>query len=93
MDFGTNPAGAPASGKRSKQAENFGIVTIELPNGQRLDGYILLSAKNAAKLGINADQLKTLVAQQKKGSTGATLHLQFGERDLTVADAVEINFG
>ena len=90
-DFGSNPAAAGS--KRSKQTENHGIGTIELPNGQRLDGYILLSAKNAAKLGINADQLKALVEGQKKGAvSGVTLHLQFGERDLTVADAVEIAF-
>lgn len=93
MDFGTNPAPATnAASRRSKQEESFGIATIELPNGQRLDGYILLSAKNAAKLGINADQLKALVEGKKKGSTSVTLHLQFGDRDLTVADAVEISF-
>ena len=36
--------------------------------------------------------LKALVEGKKKGSTSVTLHLQFGERDLTVADAVEIAF-
>lgn len=93
MDFGTNPAAASGtSTKRGKQEENHGIATVELPNGQRLDGYILLSAKNAAKLGINAEALKALVDGKKKGSTSVTLHLQFGERDLTVADAVEIAF-
>jgi len=91
-DFGSNPAQSTGS-KRGKTAENHGIGTIELPNGQRLDGYILLSAKNAAKLGINAEQLKAMVEGQKKGSVaGVTLHLQFGERDLAVADAVEIAF-
>ena len=90
MDCGSNPA--PANSKRNKQDENFGIATIELPNGQRLDGYILLSAKNAGKLGINADQLKALAEGKKKGSTSVTLHLQFGDRDVAVADAVEITF-
>ena len=92
MDFGTNPAPATAASRRSKQEESSGIATIELPNGQRLDGYVLITAKNAAKLGINADQLKALVEGKKKGSTSVTLHLQFGDRDLTVADAVEIAF-
>lgn len=93
MDFGTNPAPATAASRRSKQEESFGIATIELPNGQRLDGYIVLQAKNIAKLGITADQLKALVEGKKKGSTSVTLHLQFGDRDLTVAPAVEIAFG
>lgn len=94
MDFGTNPASATSgtSTKRGKQEENHGIATVELPNGQRLDGYILLSAKNAGKLGINAETLKALVEGKKKGSVAVTLHLQFGDRDLTVAEAVEISF-
>ena len=91
-DFGSNPTQGMGS-KRGKQAENFGIATIELPNGQRLDGYILLNAKNAGKLGIKPDQLKALVEGQKKGAVASvTLHLQFGERDIAVADAVEIAF-
>ena len=92
MDFGTNPAPATTFRRASKQEESSGIATIELPNGQSLDGYVLITAKNAAKLGINAEQLKGLVDGKKKGSTGVTLHLQFGDRDLTVAPAVEIAF-
>ena len=93
MDFGTNPAPATnASSRRAKQEESFGISTIELPNGQRLDGFVVLTAKNAARLGINADQLKDLVDGKKKGSTSVTLHLQFGDRDVAVAEAVEIAF-
>jgi hypothetical protein len=90
-DFGSNPA--QASGKRSKQTESYGIATIELPNGQRLDGYVLLSEKNAAKLGITSEQLAALVAGKKKGSVAVTLHLQFGDKDLAVAAPVEIAFG
>ena len=93
MDFGTNPAPATnASSRRAKREESFGIATIELPNGQRLDGFVVLTAKNAARLGINADQLKDLVDGKKKGSTSVTLHLQFGDRDVAVAEAVEIAF-
>ena len=93
MDFGTNPASATSgTSRRAKQEENHGIATVELPNGQRLDGYILLSAKNAGKLGINAETLKGLVEGKKKGSVSVTLHLQFGDRDLTVAEAVAISF-
>ena len=90
-DFGSNPA-STGSTKRGKQAENFGIATVELANGQRLDGYVLLSAKNAAKMGISEEQLKGLVEGKKKGTVAVTLHLQFGERDLTVAEAVAIDF-
>ena len=92
MDFGTNPAPATAASRRSKQDESSGIATIELPNGQRLDGYVLITAKNAAKLGITVEQLKGLVEGKKKGSVAVTLHLQFGEKDQAVADAVEIAF-
>lgn len=92
MDFGSNPTAGTTQPKRKKEEENHGIATVELPNGQRLDGYILVSAKNAAKLGINAEQLKGLVDGKKKGSVSVTLHLQFGERDLAVADAVDIAF-
>jgi len=97
MDFGTNPAGTqPSTTKRRKEEESFGIATIELPNGQRLDGYVLLTAKNAAKLGIAGDALKGLVDGKKKGTIGVEggvkLHVQFGERDLTIADAVAIEF-
>lgn len=97
MDFGTNPAEEQSSRRRgSKNAENFGIGTIELPNGQRLDGYVLLTAKNCAKLGISSEQVKVLVDGKKKGVIGADggvrLHVQFGERDLAVAEAVEIEF-
>lgn len=91
MDFGSNPAAATTS-KRKKDEESAGIGTIELANGQRLDGYVLITAKNAAKMGINADQLKALVEGKKKGTVEVKLHLQFGERDLTVAEAVAIDF-
>lgn len=95
-DFGSNPAAGTTGTKRGKQAENFGIATIELPNGQRLDGYVLLSAKNCAKLGISPEATAQYVKDQKKGvigvDGGVKLHVQFGEKDLTVADAVEIAF-
>lgn len=93
MDFGTNPAAAEGNTRRGKKNdESHGIATVELSNGQRLDGYIILTAKNAAKLGLTADALKGLVDGKKKGSVAVTLHLQFGDRDLTVAEAVEIEF-
>ena len=49
-DFGSGPESNNAPPRKAKQAENFGIMTIELPNGQRVDGYILLSEKNLPKL-------------------------------------------
>lgn len=92
MDFGTNPAQQPTTKRGGKQEDNHGIATVELGNGKKLDGYILLSPKNAANLGINAEQLKALVEGKKKGTVSVTLHLQFGERELAVAEPVEINF-
>lgn len=89
-DFGTNPT--EGSSRRGKKDESFGIVTVELGNGMRLDGYIILTAKNAGKLGISQEQLKTLAEAKKKGTVDATLHLQFGDREVAVAEAVEINF-
>ena len=91
MDFGTNPAAA-TGGKRKKEEESFGIITLELANGQRVDGYVLITAKNAAKLGITAEQLKGYVDGKKKGTLEVKAHLQFGERDLAVAAPVEIAF-
>ena len=90
-DFGSNPAQAGAT-RRGKQEESAGIATVELSNGQRLDGYVLVTAKNAAKLGIDAATLKGLVDGKKKGSVSVTLHLQFGERELSVAEPVAIAF-
>ena len=90
-DFGSNPAPtAPARGKR--QVENFGLVTIELPNGMRLDGYILLSEKNAGKLGVSKEKLADLVAKKAQGTQAAKLHISFGDRDTAVAEECSIEF-
>ena len=89
MDFPTNPVAAT---RRGKSQESHGIATVELPNGMRLDGYVLLTAKNAARLGISPDKLASLVEGKKKGSVQVTLHLQFGDKDQTVAESVEIDF-
>jgi len=91
-DFGSNPAPtAPARGKR--QVENFGLVTIELPNGMRLDGYILLSEKNAGKLGVSKEKLAELVKAQTKATSKATLHVSFGDRETAVAEECVLDFG
>jgi hypothetical protein len=96
MDFGTNPAQASTARRTKKEETSHGIATVELPNGQRLDGYIILTPKNVAKLGINADKVKEFEDGKKKGTIGldggVKLHVQFGERELAVADAVEIAF-
>ena len=92
MDFGTNPA--PATTRRaSKQAESHGIITIELPNGMRLDGYILLSEKNAGKLGVSKEKLAELVKAQAKATSKATLHVSFGDRESAVAEECVLDFG
>ena len=91
-DFGSNPTAgtAPARGKR--QVENFGLITIELPNGMRLDGYILLSEKNAGKLGVTKDKLADLVAKKAQGTQAAKLHISFGDKDTSVAEECNIEF-
>ena len=92
MDFGTNPA--PATTRRAgKQAESHGIITIELPNGMRLDGYILLSEKNAGKLGVSKEKLAELVKLQAKATSKATLHVSFGDRETAVAEECVLDFG
>lgn len=92
-DFGSAPG---TTARRSKSAESFGIVTVELPNGMRLDGYTLLSAKNAGKLGISAEKLAELVAAKSKAVIGAEgsvrLHIQFGDKDVAVSAPVEMTF-
>lgn len=86
MDFGTNPAATGAQRKK-KEEENYGIVTVELPNGQKLDGYILLSEKNLAKLGLTTQQAKDF-GQVSKSVSNAKLHVQFGDRVVKVAEPV-----
>lgn len=94
MDFGTNPLPAQATTRRAgKQAESHGIITIELPNGMRLDGYILLSEKNAGKLGVSKEKLAELVKLQAKATSKATLHVSFGDRDIAVAEECVLDFG
>lgn len=85
INFGSNEA--TSNTKRGKQAENFGIITVELPNGQRVDGYILLSEKNLAKLGLTKDAAKALGSEVKTVSS-AKLHVQFGERVQSIATPV-----
>lgn len=85
-DFGSNPA-STGSSKRGKQEENYGIITVELPNGQRLDGYVLLSGKNLAKLGVSVEQAKSFGSIAKTVS-GAKLHIQFGDREVKLAEPV-----
>lgn len=88
MDFGSNPSDSGTGTTRGKkQAENFGIVTIELPNGQKLDGYILLSEKNLAKMGITKDKAKEF-GQVQKTVGGAKVHVQFGDREVKLAEPV-----
>ena len=93
MDFGTNPAPATTTRRAGKQAESHGIVTIELANGQRLDGYILLSEKNAGKLGVSKEKLAELVKAQAKATSKATLHVSFGDRETAVAEECVLDFG
>jgi hypothetical protein len=94
-NFGTNQEAA-ASSRKSKSTESFGIVTVELPNGQRLDGYTLLSAKNAEKLGISRTKLEELAKAQAKAiigtEGGVRLHIQFGDRAPVLAAPVEMTF-
>lgn len=94
-DYGSNQS-ETGSSKRSKQAENFGIGTLELPNGQRFDGYLLLGVKNCAKLGVNEATAREYAKAQKKAviglDGGIKLHVQFGDREVAVAAPVEMTF-
>jgi hypothetical protein len=96
INFGSNPTEQASTGKRGKSTESFGIATVELPNGQRLDGYTLLSAKNAEKLGIARPKLEELAKAQAKAiigtEGGVRLHIQFGDRAPVLAAPVEMTF-
>ena len=85
IDLGSRPGSTSA--RRGKQVENYGIITVELPNGQRVDGYILLSEKNLAKLGVGIDQAKAF-GDTAKTVSGAKLHIQFGNREVKLAEPV-----
>lgn len=89
MDFGSNPAAADTSttrrGKREEQ--NYGLITVELPNGQKLDGYILLPEKNLGKMGLTVEKAKGF-GQEVKTISGGKLHVQFGDRQIKIAEEV-----
>lgn len=84
MDFGTNPTDT-GTRRGKKEEQNYGIITIELPNGQRLDGYVLMSEKNLGKMGLTPDKAKSF-GQEVKTLSGSKLHVQFGERTTKVVE-------
>ena len=94
-NFGTNQDSTPTRTK-GKASESFGIMTYELPNGQRIDGYGLVTVKNAEKLGISSSKLQELAKAQAKAvigqEGGVRIHIQFGDRAPTVAAPVEMTF-
>lgn len=88
QDFGQN--NAQNDSRRGNNEETYGIVTIELPNGQKLDGYIVLTEKNLGRMGITKDQVK-IFGNDLKTLSGSKLHVQFGGKTVKVADAVSFD--
>lgn len=91
-DFGSNPTAPTGQARGKKEVVSHGIITITLPNGNKLDGYILLSEVNLARLGVKPDAVKALVDGQRTGQQSATLMLQFGQKDKAVAEQCDISF-
>ena len=75
------PSAAPQTNARDEAA---GIATIKLPNGQQLEGYVILSDKNLRRMGL------TEALPDGEYEVNATLTLRFGRKAGIVADALEI---
>ena len=43
--------------------ESYGFVTFQLSNGQQLEGYLVLSEKNLARLGISKEHADNVVGK------------------------------
>lgn len=86
-DFGVTDTSTPANAARGKAEKNYGIITLELPNGMKVDGYVLLGVKNLAKLGLSVDDAAAL-GQATKSLSGCKMHITFGERVITLATPV-----
>ena len=76
------PANAPTAPARQEAA---GIGLIKLPNGQQLEGYILLTEdKNLRRLGLEE------ALPDGEYEVDCTLILRFGRKSRDVAPALEI---
>ena len=68
----------------AQRQEAAGIGLIKLPNGQQLEGYVLLTDKNLRRLGLEA------ALPDGEYEVDCTLTLRFGRKTADVAEAVEI---
>jgi hypothetical protein len=80
-DMKDYPANAPAAAARQEAA---GIGLIKLPNGQQLEGYVVLSDKNLRRLGLEE------ALPDGEYEVNCTLTLRFGRKSADVAPAIEI---
>ena len=81
-DMKDYPSAAPAASDTRNEAAGIGLV--KLPNGQQLEGYIILSDKNLKRLGL-AEALP-----DGEYEVNATITLRFGRISAEVAPALDI---
>lgn len=81
-DMKDYPAAAPAASDARNEAA--GIALVKLPNGQQMEGYIILSEKNLRRLGLDA------ALPDGEYEVNATITLRFGRKTADVAPALDI---
>ena len=77
---------APRNDRGGKD-ESYGIAFITLPNGKSLEGYVVLSAKNLARMGLTPEQAASF-GNVRKTLSNVKLEVQFGRANAELADAV-----
>ena len=49
--------------RNTEANDNHGFITFTLPNGEQLEGYVVLSPKNLARLGLREDQIDAAIGK------------------------------
>lgn len=82
---------APRSDRgNGKDEPSYGIAFITLPNGKSLEGYVVLSAKNLARMGITPEQAQAF-GNARKTLSNVKLEVQFGRKDAELAESVQFD--
>ena len=64
---------------------SHGFVTFQLSNGEQLEGYVVLSPKNLARLGLTEDRVESAIG--KSFNAVATIRTKSEPK---IAEAVEL---
>ena len=89
-DFNNPSANLPVAPGTTGKDESYGIAFITLPNGKSLEGYVVLSPKNLARMGITPEQAKAF-GNVRKTLSNVKLEVQFGRKDAELAEAVQFD--